>query len=228
VTGDLTGSERGRLRLPPPSIGSATAPAGRHEIVVDGTAAGVLLLPATAPRRLIIILHGAGGTAEGTLRLLLPYADPYGLAVYAPQAVAMTWDLIAGGYGPDVRRIQAALPSLAAMLPPLGAPTVAGFSDGGSYALSLALTNGDLFDSVLAFSPGFAAPLERNGRPRVFISHGRSDRVLPVERCGRRVARVLSAEGYPVEYLEFAGGHEVPADVTVAALEWLGAPSNDA
>jgi phospholipase/carboxylesterase len=30
-----------------------------------------------------------------------------------------------------------------------------GFSDGASYALSLDLTNGDLFASLIAFSPGF-------------------------------------------------------------------------
>ena len=45
---------------------------------------------------------------------------------------------------------------------------IGGFSDGASYAVSLGLTNGDLFSHVLAFSPGFAAPARRRGRPRVF------------------------------------------------------------
>jgi hypothetical protein len=49
---------------------------------------------------------------------------------------------------------------------------VGGFSDGTSYALSLGLTNGDLFSHVLAFSPGFAVPARRRGRPRLFLSHG--------------------------------------------------------
>jgi hypothetical protein len=40
-------------------------------------------------------------------------------------------------------------------------------------------------DSVLAFSPGFAAPMVTHGRPRVFIAHGDEDRVLPIERCSR-------------------------------------------
>jgi predicted esterase len=77
---------------------------------------------------------------------------------------------------------------------------------------------------VLAFSPGFAAPVEPTGRPAVFISHGRGDRVLPIDRCGRRLARVLRASGYAVEYREFDGGHVVPADVSAAALEWLSDP----
>jgi len=32
---------------------------------------------------------------------------------------------------------------------------VCGFSDGASYALGLGLANGELFKSVMAFSPGF-------------------------------------------------------------------------
>lgn len=74
---------------------------------------------------------------------------------------------------------------------------------------------------MVAFSPGFAAPSARLGRPRLFISHGRDDRVLPIDRCGRRVARALTTAGYAVEYHEFGGGHDVPAEVVVAALRWL-------
>jgi phospholipase/carboxylesterase len=214
-------SRRGRLRLPPGTAGSGAVPPGRHLLEVDGAVAGICHLPAVPPRRLMIMLHGAGGSAEAGLRLLLPYAGEYGLAVYAPRSAEVTWDRIVAGYGPDVRRIQAALTRLAGLLPPLGPPVIGGFSDGASYALSLALINGDVFDRVVAFSPGFVAPGERTGRPRVFLSHGRGDRVLPIDRCGRRVARLLTATGYAVEYREFDGGHEVPADVAVAALEWL-------
>jgi len=198
------------------------APAGSREVEVDGRHAGICYVPASAPRRLLIMLHGAGGSAGAGLGLLLPYAERHGLVVYAPKSAGATWDLIVGGYGSDVRRIQSALTQISATLPPLGAPVIGGFSDGGSYALSLALTNGDVFDRVVAFSPGFASLVEPTGRPKVFISHGRGDRVLPIDRCGRRVARVLRSAGYAVEYLEFDGGHEVPAYVSVAALDWLG------
>ncbi len=44
---------------------------------------------------------------------------------------------------------------------------IGGFSDGASYALSLGLTNGDLFTHVLAFSPGFMRPASQVGRPKV-------------------------------------------------------------
>jgi hypothetical protein len=54
---------------------------------------------------------------------------------------------------------------------------VAGFSDGASYAVSLGLTNGDIFDAVLAFSPGVAAPTRDADEPAFFAAHG------PFERC---------------------------------------------
>ena len=218
------GAEHGRLHLPRPAGSAGSASAGRHDIEVDGSLAGVCYVPATTPRRLVLMLHGAGGTAEAGVGLLMPYADDQGLAIYAPKSVRATWDVLGPGFGPDVRRIQAALTQITGMLgPAAAAPAIGGFSDGASYALSLALANGDVFDTVLAFSPGFAAPATPTGRPAVFISHGRGDRVLPIERCGRRLARALRAAGYPVDYHEFDGGHEVPPDIVTAALDRLAA-----
>jgi phospholipase/carboxylesterase len=214
-------ARRGRLRLHPSTHVTGLAAAGRRGIEVDGTFAGVCYVPSTIPRRLVLLLHGADGTAEAALRLLLPYADDRGLALYAPKSNGPTWD-VGRCDGVDVRRIQDALTQVLSTLPmAVVPPAIGGFSDGASYALSLALSNGDVFDTVLAFSPGFAAPTQKIGRPAVFISHGRDDRVLPIGRCGGRLARVLCATGYPVDYHEFNGGHEVPQEVVMAALDWL-------
>ena len=95
-----------------------------------------------------------------------------------------------------------------------------GFSDGASYALSVGLANGELFRRVLAFSPGFMAVAPLRGRPRIFVSHGRADDVLPIGPCSRRLVPSLRRAGYEVDYREFAGGHCIPADL---ALEALGA-----
>src|SRR3712207_8603556 len=51
------------------------------------------------------------------------------------------------------------------------------------------LANGDLFDTVLAFSPGFAAPPSRRGRPRVWVSHGTGDRVRSEEHTSELQSR---------------------------------------
>lgn len=99
--------------------------------------------------------------------------------------------------------------------------TVGRFSDGASFALSVGLTNGDLFTEIIAFSPGFVVPRERRGKPRVFISHGTRDQVLPIDRTSRRIVSTLRQAGYNVEYLEFDGPHSVPPAVTLAAVGWF-------
>ncbi|MBB3086538.1 alpha/beta hydrolase [Geodermatophilus sabuli] len=174
------------------------------------------------PRPLLVFFHGAGGTSAQGLAAVGDLAAARGALVLAPSSVAATWDLVAGGLGRDVAVLDAALEQVFARHP-VTRVAVGGFSDGASYALSLGLANGDLVDAVLAFSPGFVAAPAHRGTPRVWISHGTGDRVLPVDRCGRRVSRDLAAAGYDVTYTEFDGGHVMTPDLVTAALDsWLG------
>jgi phospholipase/carboxylesterase len=212
---------QGRLHLPT-STATARIPAGRSTVHVDGQRVGLWYVPRTSAEGLVIVLHGAGGTAEDALRLLYPYADDHGLMVFAPQSAGRTWDMIGSGYGPDVVRLQGALNQvLAAHRVAVPSVAIAGFSDGASYAVSLGLINGDVVDAVLAFSPGYAAPTRDADQPAFFISHGRSDRVLPIDRCSRRLVPALRRAGHRVEYCEFDGGHEVPPSVMDTAMAWL-------
>jgi predicted esterase len=172
------------------------------------------------PYRLVVLLHGAGGSPRQGIDLLLPVAEQHRLLLLAPKSSRATWDLIAGGFGPDVRRIDANLEEVLQAYP-VERVIFGGFSDGASYALALGLTNGDLCEAILAFSPGFAAPLGLHGQPRVFISHGTGDRVLPITACSRRIVPRLRALEYPVEYQEFDGGHEIPEPVRKRAVDWL-------
>ena len=57
---------------------------------------------ATRPAPLVLWLHGAGRAARGALAPLAPLADAAGLILLAPDARMHTWDVIMGGYGPDV------------------------------------------------------------------------------------------------------------------------------
>jgi phospholipase/carboxylesterase len=179
----------------------------------------LLAVPPGAISALLVFCHGAGGQAADALRAVGDLAAARGVAVLAPTSAATTWDLIAGGLGRDVAVLDAALDDVFSRLP-VARVALAGFSDGASYALSLGVANGDLVGAVVAFSPGFVAAPGRYGRPRFWISHGTDDRVLPVERCGRRVSADLSADGYEVRYEEFAGGHVVTPDLVTAALDW--------
>ena len=172
------------------------------------------------PYPLVLLLHGAGASPRQGLDLLLPAADEHRLLLVAPKSVSGTWDLIVDGFGPDVRRLDRVLDEVLDSHP-VERMMIGGFSDGASYALSIGLTNGDLFDAVLAFSPGFAAPLVAHGKPRVFVSHGTDDRVLPIGSCSRQLVPALQALDYPVTYEEFDGGHDVPERVVDRAVSWM-------
>lgn len=170
--------------------------------------------------RLVVFMHGAGGTAKEALTALRAYADDERLLLLAPKSTQSTWDVITGGYGPDVENLDRLLERVCGSYPIRGY-TMAGFSDGASYALSLGIGNGDVFDTVMAFSPGFSAAQVRNGRARFFVSHGTEDKVLPIERCSRRLVPALERAGYDVTYEEFDSGHFMPQAIKDSAVEWL-------
>ncbi|MQA32877.1 alpha/beta hydrolase [Modestobacter roseus] len=196
-------------------------PPGRTTLELGTSAQAVLAVPPgdPVPRPLLVFCHGAGGSAADSLAEVGELAADRGALVLAPSSTAFTWDLVAGGPGRDIATIDAALAQVFARTA-VDRVAIGGFSDGASYALSLGIANGDLADAVLAFSPGFAAPPGRHGRPRFWIAHGTDDRVLPVARCGRRVAAELAADGYVVTYDEFAGGHDLPPRLVSGALRW--------
>jgi predicted esterase len=140
----------------------------------------------------------------------------------APDSRGPTWDLIDGSHGPDVTFIDRALSVVFDTYAVDGAHIgVEGFSDGASYALSLGLTNGNLFTHIIAFSPGFFASAQPAGSPRIFMSHGIDDRVLPIDRTSRSLQPRLAARGYDVTYKEFPGGHVMPDDTARTAVDWF-------
>ena len=101
--------------------------------------------------------------------------------------------------------------------------TIEGFSDGATDALGVGLTNGDLFQRVIAFSPGFILPVDAHAQPHVFISHGTRDQILPIDQCSRQIVPLIEAAGYDVEYREFDGPHAVPPNIARDAVAWMGA-----
>lgn len=215
----------GRLAARPrPS--ETKGPAGLQRLQLESGRDGLVYVPRGSgggrPAPLVLLLHGAGGDARHTVPLLQALADGRGMILLVPESREDTWDVIVGGYGPDVAYIERALeqtferyevdPSHVA---------AAGFSDGASYALSLGVTNGDLFTHVLAFSPGFMAPASPHGAPALYVSHGTYDRVLPINACSRRIVPRAQAAGYEVFYREFKGPHTVPPEVAAEAVEWF-------
>lgn len=220
----LAASE-GRLRSRPSQPTEAATP-GLQPLRLDGQRDGFLYVPKSyrsdQPAPLILMLHGAGGDAEGAMKIIQKLADSVGAILLAIDSRRPTWDIIISQYGPDIAFIDRALAqtfSRYAIDPSHIA--IAGFSDGASYALSVGITNGDLFTHVIAFSPGFMAPADQIGSPQLFISHGKKDDVLPIERCSRQIVPRLQRAGYEVLYQEFDGTHTVPGAISQKALNWF-------
>ena len=168
---------------------------GEHRLGLDDERDGAIYVPRVhqpgRPSPLAVMLHGAGGNGD-RMRFTFALADEFGMTVLAPDSRGGTWDFVRGGFGPDVAFIGAALQHVfdhVAVDPKHLA--IGGFSDGASYALSLGLANGRLFTHVLAFSPGFIVRTRVRGRPRIFVSHGAADRVLPINQTSRRIVADL-------------------------------------
>lgn len=215
------------LVVPPPVIGTPIT-TGLQPLGLGGERDGVRFVPPRAAGRapLVLLLHGAGGSGRRAARLLLTSAERAGCVVLAPDSRGRTWDAVGGEFGPDPRFIERGLADTFARCPI--DPTrvaVAGFSDGATYALGLGRANGGLFTHVMGFSPGFLLPAHLTGDPLVFVSHGRSDDVLPIDACSRILVPELRRAGYQVRYREFDGGHELPPPVAQEAIDWfLGQP----
>ena len=218
------GHTDGRLRARPVGADEA-APFGPAPPVPE-CGGFVLRVPESyrpgRPAPLTVMLHGATARAEDVLALPEGLAERTGLILLAPNSRGYTWDVLLGGYGPDVATVDRALErAFSSYTIDPARVAIGGFSDGASYALSLGLTNGDLFTHVLAFSPGFAAPARRVGSPRIFVSQGTRDPVLPIDRCSRRIVPTLQRAGYDVTYREFEGGHTVPPEIAREAAGWF-------
>lgn len=217
---DKAAAGQGRL-LARPRLARKAWQAGIRPLGLGSNRDGLLMLPEARDGLLplLVLLHGAGGHAEGMLRMFETQARQAGIALLVPESRGSTWDIILGRFGPDVAFMDAALArAFAEWAVDPEKTAIGGFSDGASYALSLGLANGDLFRSILAFSPGFAMPPATTGRPLIYISHGRTDNVLPIDRCSRRLVPRLRDAGYDLRYEEFEGGHFMPDRCIATAL----------
>jgi phospholipase/carboxylesterase len=192
-------------------------------------------------KRLIAVLHGVGDSAQG----LMPIGE------YLVQNLPDTAAVVLDGHqqwdgGPPGRqwfslsgvsfdnlegRVAEAMPLLWARLDKLVADeglthaelVLFGFSQGAMMTLSSAAT-GRTFAAGLAFSGRLAAPIDppRPGSPRLFITHGLQDGVVPAAD-GERAARQLTAAGYKVTFGTVANlAHSIALPQLEAAAKFLG------
>lgn len=202
----------GRLKARPKRIG--TTASGTSSLNLGSGRDATLQMPAKTDAGalpLLVLLHGAGGSGEGILRRLGSFAADAGIVVLSPDARGSTWDAIRDDFGPDVEFIDRCLARVFEQVNvDARRISVGGFSDGATYALSLGLINGDLFERIVAWSPGFVTGGNVTGKPKIYVSHGHEDEILPIDRCSRRIVPALKRNGYEVTYKEFVGGHTIP------------------
>lgn len=204
-------------------------PPGRHSLEFDDGREAVLVVPEgldlSMPVPLFVMFHGAGGEANRVLPHLVRWARSRKFLLLAPQSMYPTWDIVIGGHGPDLERLQGALARVAAHFPVDAARLAfAGFSDGGSYALSIGITNGDIASHVIALSAGFMNTFTQAGAPKVFIAHGRSDSQLPIETSAVPHAKKLLDSGYDLTLLPFDGDHVIVPWVVERAVDFFLGP----
>ena len=204
----------------------APLPPGRQAMGLFEERDAILYVPdGVDPHRstpLVVLFHGGGGSAAKILPMLEPHARTRGFLLLAPQSLLPTWDIVIAGHGPDRQRLDIALAAVSSRF--LLDPThlaFAGHSDGGSYALSTGLANGNIVTHLIVSSAGFLSVHSQEGAPKIFISHGTRDEQIPVGRSGRAHSAGLKEAGYDVTYVEYDGPHAYQPPVIATAVEFF-------
>ncbi len=196
---------------------------GVHELTLgNGQPARMHVAPGDRERALIVALHGAGGTPFGAIEAFRSALNEPGLVLIAPASKNQTWSVIRSDRDVDLESVDLAAAEAWDRCPiDRKRLALGGFSDGATYALTLGVANGDLFPAVIALSPGGIVADTRRGSPRIFVSHGTEDEVLPIAGASDTIVPQLQEAGFDVTYRRFRGNHEVPPDVAAAAVRWF-------
>jgi len=209
----------------PPAPPLVCVPATRSELKLDNLRDGVVYVPkgykVGQATPLLVWLHGAGGSGNVSTNLSA-LADEFGFIVLAPDSREWTWGSILGDWDPDLDFLQLAMRQTQTRCAiDREHIWLGGFSDGASFSLSLGISYGNVFRRVYAGSPGLMQPIAANGKPPIFISHGRSDQTMPIDETSRRFVPRLKTLGYDVTYREYDGRHQLPPEVLREAITWM-------
>jgi phospholipase/carboxylesterase len=200
--------------------------AGQHPLKLGSDRDGLVYVPRSYDPKvatpLMLMFHGAGNTSL-SVQYTFPLADELGVIILAPDSRdEATWDGVLKNWGPDVDFIAEAFrQTLSACNVDRQRVGVGGFSDGASYSLSFGISFGDQFRAVIAMSPGVMQPIAARGKPKIFISHGTNDAVMPINDTSRQFVPRLKRLGYDVTYREYEGRHAPSPPVVRDAFEWF-------
>ncbi|MCH9694018.1 MAG: carboxylesterase [Gammaproteobacteria bacterium] len=200
------------------------------------------------PTGSIIWLHGLGADghdfepivpelrlpAETPLRFVFPHAPVRPVTVNGGMEMRAWYDILsldsegradAAGIIESTALVEELVDREVALGMPEEKIVVAGFSQGGAVAINTMLTTGRELAGLMALSTYLALPASietsasRKDLP-VFMAHGSSDPVLPIQ-WGRDSAAALAESGYSPEWCEYPMAHAVCPQEIADIRNWL-------
>ena len=173
---------------------------------------------------LLVLLHGPGADrTQWSTAQIEAAANERGMVILAIDSRFQTWDVAAiGRYDHDVAFLNSALAHVFQRVRVDSLRiAIGGFSDGAAEALGIGVANAKLFRKIIAFSPSrLYLPFAR-GFPKIFVSHGTQDTVIPYSNTENVIVPTLRANGMEVSFFPFTGDHELTQDILSTALSWL-------
>ena len=204
-----------------------------------------------SPRCAIIWLHGLGADGHDfepivdefdfdqlpALRFVFPHAPMRAVTINGGFVMRAWYDIISPDFAPGreesegVRQSAQQVEALIARENARGIPdariVLAGFSQGGVIALHAGLRHPQRLAGILALScylpmtDTLAAEAHKANRDvPIFMAHGRNDPVIPYD-FGKRSARLLKEEKYPVDWHGYAAEHTVCFEELQDIEAWL-------
>ena len=189
---------------------------------------------------MVVLLHGYG-TNMADLASVCPVIDRTGYVYICPNApLPLIPGSGVGGYAwapLPLEEIAAAEPALAQITVTVedaigrygvepGNVVIGGFSQGGMMSYLTGLPSPDVFGGVFALSSSLPDPdglsrrLPTERTQPVFVSHGTTDAMIPVEQA-RQASSVLEELGYSPRYREYEMVHQVTNEVIDDLRAWL-------
>jgi phospholipase/carboxylesterase len=203
-----------------------------HVWLEHGSSRAVLLTPSELetdkPYPLITVLHGAGRQDEMLVKAVRDEPDRRRAFFLVPRSVLPTWDLIASAERPDLDFLEYAYDLIYRRYPiDRERQALLGYSDGASYALSMGLSNPQIFRAIMAWAAGFIAlepgfDPDAARKPDLLLEYGTHDPIFPFEHVALPMRANLERAGYSVEWRVDQGGKHWPSpDFLPEALDWF-------
>ncbi len=165
----------------------------------------------------VVLLHGYDSTPSAMMPVADAIAKQFPRVSIAIPAGPIPVPPARGAWFQDDRSIEAANAFAAGLS---GATVLIGFSQGAALALTVAAVTGAEIRGVASLSGFLPDDVTVAQRCALFVGHGEDDEVVDAFH-GRRLVRMASAAGTPVQQSFAEYGHTLPPDLE-PLLAWLG------